>query len=117
MANLTGQREAAGILINEAPKSPWGSGGSGGSGGGGSGGGDGGGPRNPWSFPPEGRRPRPGSGGTLDELLKRARRGGGGLPGGGSGFPTGTRLWLLMVGALLVIWVLYTSIHPIGPKE
>ncbi|MET0307064.1 MAG: protease modulator HflK [Sphingomonas sp.] len=104
----------SGIFKNEAPKSPWGSGGSGG-GNGGSGdgkGGGGSGPRNPWSFPPDGRRPRPG--GTLDDLLKRARRGGGsGLPG----LPAGPRMYVLIAGALLLLWVGFTSIHPIGPKE
>jgi modulator of FtsH protease HflK len=114
MANLSGWLNWAGNWKNEAPKGPWGGGGSGGSGGGsGNGGGGGGGPRNPWSFPPEGRRPKPGAT-SLDELLKRARSGGGpNFPG----VPTGTRLWLLVVGALLGVWVLYTSIHPIGPRE
>ena len=118
MVNLSGWRGLAGILQNEAPKSPWGSGGGSGggsgNGGGGSGnGGGGGGPRNPWSFPPDGKRPRPGAT-SLDELLKRARGSGGpGVPG----FPTGSRLWALVVGALVLIWVLYTSIHPIGPRE
>jgi membrane protease subunit HflK len=113
MMNLSGWRGLAGIFKNEAPKSPWGSGGGGsGNGGGGSGnGGNGGGPRNPWSFPPDGKRPRPGAT-SLDELLKRAR-GGGGLPG----LPSGSRLWMLVIGGLLLIWVLYTSIHPIGPRE
>lgn len=114
MVNQSGWRGLAGIFKNEAPKSPWGSGGgSSGSGGGGSGnGGGGGGPRNPWSFPPDGKRPRPGAT-SLDELLRRARGGGGGVPG----LPSGSRLWMLVIGALLVVWVLYTSIHPIGPRE
>lgn len=118
MANLIGWLNRAGILTNEAPKSPWGSGsgsGSGnGKGGSGSGGGQGSGPRNPWSFPPEGRRPRSGgggSGGPFDEFFQRARR--GGFPG----VPAGGRLWLMVIGGLLAIWVLYTSIHPIGPRE
>jgi membrane protease subunit HflK len=118
MVNLSGWRGLAGIFKNEAPKSPWGSGGGSGggsgNGGGGSGnGGGGGGPRNPWSFPPDGKRPRPGAT-SLDELLKRARGGGGpGVPG----LPSGSRLWTLVIGALLLVWVLYTSIHPIGPRE
>lgn len=116
MVNLSGWRGLAGIFKNEAPKSPWGGGGgSGGDGGGGSGngGGGGGGPRNPWSFPPDGKRPRPGAT-SLDELLRRARGGGGpGVPG----LPNGSRLWMLVIGALLLVWVLYTSIHPIGPRE
>lgn len=108
----------AGILQNEAPKSPWGSGGNGGNGSsgdgkGGSGGGSGGGPRNPWSFPPEGRRPRPGGGGggPFEDLFRRAR--GGGFPGA----PGGTRLWTLVIAGLLLIWVIFTSFHTIGPRE
>jgi membrane protease subunit HflK len=110
MVNLSGWRGLAGIFKNETPKGPWGTGG--GSGGNGNGGGgNGGGPRNPWSFPPDGKRPRPGAS-SLDELLRRAR-GGGGLPG----LPSGSRLWTMIIGALLLVWVLYTSIHPIGPRE
>lgn len=126
MAQLTSWLHRAGILKSEAPKSPWGSGsGSGGDGGsgndkggsgGGSGGGNdkGGGPRNPWSFPPEGKRPRPGGGGggAFDELFKRARRGGG-FPGA----PAGNRLWALVLGGLVAIWVIWTSFHAIGPRE
>lgn len=124
MANLFGWLNNAGNLHNEAPKSPWGSGSGGGNGGGsgdgkgGSGGGSG--PRNPWSFPPEGRRPRPGGGGggggngggngPFDDLLRRV--GGGGLP-----FPGGARLWMLVIAGLLAIWVIFTSFHVIGPRE
>ncbi|UYY57776.1 protease modulator HflK [Sphingomonas sp. S2-65] len=115
MVNSLRWRALAAILKNEAPRGPWGSGGSGGGSGNGDGGNGGGnGPRNPWSFPPEGRRPKPGGGGSLDELWQRARRGGGpSLPG----IPSGSRLWLMVIGALLAVWVLYTSIHPIGPRE
>jgi modulator of FtsH protease HflK len=115
MAKLIRWLAGAGIFHNEAPKSPWGGGGSGGQGGGSGDGGNGGGPRNPWSFPPEGRRPRGGASSTLDELLKRARSGGGG--GGIPGLPSGSRLWLMIAGALLLVWVLYTSTHSIGPRE
>lgn len=118
MVNLTGWLNRAGAFKNEAPKSPWGSGGGGGSGGeggSGNGGNGGGGPRNPWSFPPDGRRPR-GTASSLDELLKRARGNGGGGPGI-PGVPTGPRLWLMIIGALLVVWVLYTSLHRVGPRE
>lgn len=113
MANLSARNILSGIFKNEAPKSPWG----GGSGGSGDGKGGGGGPRNPWSFPPDGRRSRPGGGGggPLDDLLKRARRGGGGP--GIPGIPAGPRLYLLIAGALVLLWIAFTSIHPIGPKE
>ncbi len=120
MANLMSWLGKAGILQNEAPKSPWGSGGGSGNGGGsGDGkGGSGGGPRNPWSFPPEGRRPRSGGGngggggGLFEELFRRAR-GGGGFPGA----PGGARLWTLVIVGLLLIWVIFTSFHTIGPHE
>lgn len=120
MVNLSGWRGLAGIFKNEAPKSPWGSGGGSGggsgNGGGGSGNGNGGGgPRNPWSFPPDGKRPRPGAT-SLDELLKRARGGGGGGPGL-PGFPNSSRLWMLVIGGLLLIWAAFTSFHAIGPRE
>lgn len=134
MANLISWLNKAGTLHNEAPKSPWGSGGggsngNGGSGGnsgegkggsgdgrGGSGGGSGGGPRNPWSLPPEGRRPRGGGGGgggPFDDLLRRMGGGGGGLPIP----PGGARLWSFVVVGLLLVWVLFTSFHVIGPRE
>lgn len=121
MANLSVRNFVAGIFKNEAPKSPWGGSGSGGgNGGSGDGKSGGSGPRNPWSLPPDGRRSRPGPGGALDELLKRARRGGGGGGGGGAGIPgvpAGPTLYLLIAGALLLLWIAFTSIHPIGPKE
>ncbi|MHA6718952.1 protease modulator HflK [Sphingomonas sp. RS6] len=113
MTNSSGHDIPSGNFHNEAPKSPWGGGGNGG-------GDDRGGGRNPWSIPPEGRRNRPNTPSALDELLRRARGGGGGSSGGGSGFPgvpSGSRLWLLVFGALVGIWVLFTSIHPIGPRE
>ena len=82
MARLTARLSKAIILGNDNPKGPWGSGGgNGGNGGNGGGNGGDGGPRNPWAFPPGGRRPRPNAT-SLDEFLKRARRGGGGFPGG-----------------------------------
>ncbi len=114
----------AGNWQNEAPKSPWGSsGGNGDNGGsgGGSGDGKGSGPRNPWSFPPEGRRTRPSGGGggggngPLDDLLRRMGGGGGG--GGLPIPPGGTRLWSLVVVGLLLVWLVITSSHTIGPRE
>jgi membrane protease subunit HflK len=113
----------AGILRNDPPKSPWGNGGKGdGDDSSSGGGGSGGGPRNPWSFPPEGKRGR--SGGTLDDLLRRARRGGGGGGGGGGGMggglpglPGGARILWLALGALVLVWLGLTSIHRIGPQE
>lgn len=108
MVNSSGRDALSGTFHNEPPKSPWG-------GGPDKDDGNGGGPRNPWSVPPEGRRARAGSPSALDELWRRARSGGGG--GGLPGVPTGARLWLLILAGLLAVWVLYTSIHPIGPRE
>jgi membrane protease subunit HflK len=92
---------------------PWGPGG--GDEGGGSGGGDGGGPRNPWG--PRRRKPRPRPAGngdvtSLDDFLRRSR------DRFGRGFPAGGRPYILY-GLLLamVLWVLFTSIHRIGPQE
>ena len=110
MVNLTGWLSRAGALKNEPPKSPWGSGSGGGDKGGGNGG-DGGGPRNPWSLPPGGKRPGRGAASTLDDLLQRARR------GGGPGLPQGRRIWGLIIGGLALVWILFTSIHQIGPRE
>jgi modulator of FtsH protease HflK len=98
---------------------PWGGkpGGSGGAGGDG----NGGGPRNPWQSPPPPRRPRgPGTGGfgptALDEFLKRSRDtlggGGGGMPG-----PDTRKLWSWGVVAVVLAWLLLSSIHRIEPRE
>jgi membrane protease subunit HflK len=94
---------------------PWGPGGGGDDGGSGGGGGDGGGPRNPWG--PRRRKPRPRPAGngdvtSLDDFLRRSRERFGG------GFPSGGRPYVLY-GLLLVVvlWVLFTSIHRIGPQE
>jgi modulator of FtsH protease HflK len=98
--------------LNEAPRGPWGGGGGdSGGGSGGNGNGSGGGSRNPWSLPPGGRKPRPGGSPSLQELLQRARR--GGLPGA----PGGTRLWLLVLGGLAALWLIFTSFHQIGQTQ
>ena len=107
-------------------RGPWGGRGSGGggddgSGGDGSGGGgSGGGPRNPWGQPgPRRRRPGGPAGGgevtSLDEWLRRSReRLGRGLPsGGGSSRP----YWLYGLIAFIAIWLLFTSVHRVGPQE
>ena len=103
----------AGAVLNEGD-GPWG----GGRGSGGGDGGSGGGPRNPWSQPPEGGRPRgnrPKAGpAALDELLRRSRaRFGGGMPQFGGGKPIILYAVLLLVG----IWIVLTSLHRIGPQE
>lgn len=126
MAKLSGWIARApglwGVLSNEnkGPQSPWG-GGKGGNDGGDAGkGGDdaGGGPRNPWAFPPEGKRGGRGSVTSLDDFLKRARRGGGN--GGGSGFPGGMPGRPVILGGiaiLFLLWVAFTSFHVIAPEQ
>ncbi|HEV7659642.1 MAG TPA: protease modulator HflK [Allosphingosinicella sp.] len=106
-----GWRRAASLSDNRG--GPWGPGG-GGDDDGGSGNG-GGGPRNPWG--PRRRRPRPrptGNGDvtSLDDFLRRSR------DRLGRGFPAGGRPYILY-GLLLAVllWVLFTSIHRIGPQE
>jgi membrane protease subunit HflK len=106
-----------GALWNENRGGPWGGrGGSGGGGDGGDGGGEGGGgPRNPWGQPPRPRRPGRGAGASasLEEFLKKGRdRFGGRFPAG-----DGRPYWLYGLIAFLLLWVLFTSIHRIGPQE
>lgn len=113
MSTSSGRFPTKGSLLNEGGGGPWGGRG------GGSGGGDGGGngPRNPWSQPPEGGKPRGNRPGAtaLDELLKRSRdRFGGGLPSG----PANARpLIVYGVIALVALWLIFTSVHRIGPQE
>lgn len=109
-----------GVLWNEN-KGPWG-GGSGSDDKGGADGGNGGGPRNPWAFPPEGKRGGKSNVSSLDDFLKRARKGGGGGSGGGGrgGLPTGMpspRIVLVATGLLVLAWIAFTSVHVITPEQ
>lgn len=101
-----------GALFNEDKGGPWGSSGGGRGSGGNGGGGDG--PRNPWSQPPR-KRPA-GAGGnvtSLDEFLKKSRdKFGGNLPNVG-----GKPIVGYLVAALVVLWLLFTAVHRIGPQE
>ncbi|MBO9580904.1 MAG: protease modulator HflK [Sphingobium sp.] len=83
-----------------------------------------GGPRNPWT------PPSPGDGGhgpgrgpdrgpdrgpsAFDELFRRARdnfgNGLGGQPGGG-------RIWILLIGLIVLGWIVFTSSHSIGQRQ
>lgn len=104
MTILPGQPTRPSILSADS-KGPWGPG-------------DGEGPRNPWSVPPGGRK-GPAKPTALDELLKRARGAGGG--GGGFGGlpsrPNPRGLWGVGVGLIAAVWIIYTSVHPIGPQQ
>jgi modulator of FtsH protease HflK len=109
-----------GATMSENRGGPWGGGGSGGDGNGGDGG-SGGGPRNPWGAPgPRRRRPGGGTGAditSLDDWLKRSREKiGRGFPGGG-GTGMNRPYWLYGLIAFAVLWLLFTSIHRIGPQE
>lgn len=111
MRILPGWRARAGVH-GMSDKGPWGGGGSGGSGGGS---GDGDGPRNPWAFPPAGKRGKVGGSASLDEFLKRARTGG---PGSGPPMPANIgRLWMIAVAAIVLVWIAFSSFHSIGPQE
>ncbi|GGO92498.1 FtsH protease activity modulator HflK [Stakelama pacifica] len=118
MVYWTGWMTRFGAILKSENKGPWGSGGSGDGEGSG---GNGGGPRNPWQFPPEGRR-RSGSVTSLDDFLKRARRGGGGPGGdgsGGGGFqaPGGRGLWIAGIVVIIAVWLVFTCFHIIGPQQ
>lgn len=107
-----------GVLWNEN-KGPWGSG-SGGDDKGGADGGNGGGPRNPWAFPPEGKRGGKSNVSSLDDFLKRARKGGGSGGGGHGGLPAGmpsARIVLVATGLLVLAWIAFTSVHVITPEQ
>lgn len=113
MIKISGWGARLGAMMNEN-KGPWGAGG--GSAGGSSGGGDGGGgPRNPWGQPPRKRKPT-GAGGnvtSLDEFLKKSRdRFGGRFP-----HQEGRPYWLYGLGIFLLLWLVFTSFHRIGPQE
>ncbi len=93
---------------------PWGP--SGGGDGGPGGGGKGGGPRTPWGQGPRRRKPsgRPGDVTSLDDFLKKSRdRFGGRFPPSKDGRP----YWLYGLVAFAALWILFTSIHRIGPQE
>ena len=124
MTSKFGWGARLGAMWSENRGGPWGpsgggnGGGSGGSGGdGGDGGGGGGGPRSPWGQPP--RRRKPGGGGgpgnvtSLDEFLRKSKdRFGGRFP-----HQEGRPYWLYGLGVFLVLWLIFTSFHRIGPQE
>ena len=108
--------------ISLMANSPWGNGPKGG-GDGDKGDGDRG-PRNPWVTPDpadsgRGRKPRGPS--ALDELLRKGRGsfGGGGGSGGGDGFNFGdsAKVWKWGIGALVVVWFVFSSFHIVPPEK
>ena len=118
MIKFFGWGARLGAMMNENRGGPWGSGPGGGSnGGGGDGDGGGGGPRSPWGQPPRKRRGggAPGNVTSLDDFLKKSRdRFGGKFPtGGGDGRP----YWLYGLGVFVLLWIVFTSFHRIGPQE
>ena len=113
MRTIFGWGRRLGAVYSDNRGGPWGPGEGGGSGGGGSGGGDGDGPRNPWGRPPRGRKPgRSGDVTSLDDFLKKSRaRFGGGLPRDGRPY------WLYGLIGFIALWLLFTTVHRIGPQE
>ena len=114
MLRIFGWRGAA--VANENKGGPWGPSGGGGGGDGGSGGGDGGdGPKSPWSQPPRRRRNpgMPGNVASFDEFLKKSReRFGGRFPQQG-----GQPYWLYGLAVFLLLWLVFTCFHMVGPNE
>jgi modulator of FtsH protease HflK len=102
-----------GSAVANENKGPWGPS----SGGGGDDGGSGGdGPKSPWGQPPR-RRRSPGGGtgnvASFDEFLKKSRERFGGR------FPQqdGRPYWLYGLGVFLLLWLVFTSFHIVGPNE
>lgn len=110
MTKFFGRGPASGAMWNENRGGPWGSGGSGGGSGG-----DGGGPRTPWNQPPRRRKPGANLGNvtSLDEFLKKSRARFGGR------FPQsdGKPYWLYGLAIFVLLWLVFTSFHRIGPQE
>lgn len=112
MRRIFGWGRRLGAVLSDNRGGPWGPGGD--EGGGSGGDGEGGGPRNPWGRPPRRRKPGRASGEvtSLDEFLKKSRaRFGGGLPKDGRPY------WLYGLVGFLLLWIVFTSVHRIGPQE
>ncbi len=120
MTEKTGWLARTGALLS-ANKSPWGSGDTGSDGDSSKSSG----PRNPWSQPPGGGKPRgPRGTSTLDQLTDRMRDrfgGGGGGSGGGSGSGgPGLPSWpMIRLGLIFfaALWILFTCVWRISPQE
>jgi len=109
MIRIFGRGARDGASLSDNRGGPWGPGGGDDDGPSG----EGGGRRNPWGQ----RRRRPAAGGEgnpnpFDDFLKRSReRFGGGLPSDGRPY------WLYGLVAFLALWIMFTSMHRIGPGE
>jgi membrane protease subunit HflK len=105
-----GQR--SGAVLSDNRGGPWGP--TGGDDGGSGGGSGGDGPRNPWGQPPRRRRSKgTGEVTSLDDFLRKSR------DRIGRRFPPqdGRPYWLYGLIAFVLLWVLFTSVHRIGPQE
>jgi membrane protease subunit HflK len=99
--------------LSENKGGPWGPSGGGSGSGDGDGGGDG--PRSPWGQPPR-RRRAPGSPAnisSIEDFLKKGRERFGGR------FPQQDRrpYWAYGLAIFLLLWLLFTSFHRVGPQE
>ena len=112
MSILSGWGARFGAMWNENRGGPWGPSGGGGDGGGGD---EGGGPRSPWGQPPRRRRPGTPAGSvtSLDDFLKKSKERFGGR------FPNqdGRPYWLYGLAVFLLLWVVFTTFHRIGPQQ
>ncbi|CCW16297.1 HflK protein [Sphingobium indicum BiD32] len=106
--------------IMSMAQGPWGGKSDGPDGNDGKGSGGDGGPRNPWTQP---NRPTGQKGpSAIDELLRRGRESFGQGGGGGSfgGLPpraNGKALWPAAIALLVILWLVLTSFHRVGPQE
>jgi membrane protease subunit HflK len=107
MTVFSGWGARLGALWSDNKGGPWGP-----SGGGPGGDGEGGGPRSPWGQAPRKRRPGI-PGGSIDDFLKKSRERFGGR------FPQqeGKPYWLYGLGIFVLLWIVFTSSHMIGPQE
>ena len=70
-------------------------------------------PVNPWDPTPEPTARARSRGPSLEELLRRKGGGFGGLPQR----PNGKSWFPLIIGGLLALWLVWTSVHRIGPEQ
>ena len=110
-------------IIHAMANSPWGPQGGGPDEGGDKPGSDG--QKNPWAPRPDTPRPPRGEGGprgsNIEDLFKRRVGGGGGGGGGIPRFPMGAaqgkKFWLYVLAAVIVLWIVSTSIWRLGTEQ